>query len=334
MTRSWSINSISTLRKYYAGAMDDPITAQESWVSADIIDQEAGIDILTRGRAVFYIVGTAHVSKQSCLDVSRVIRRVQPDACFLELCPERAHLLNSRPPTSLEKNSTATNGAAPLGNVVSQVRRGKMTVFQGLYGWLLGKVADDLEVEPGSEFRVAAHETQQMTTHVDLILGDRLLSITLARVWDSLSLVEKIKITLHLVWTGLSIDTDNLESKIEEMRETDVFTEAVKELSRTYQGIMRPLLNERDEYMAFMLKDLEHRGYTRIVAVLGAGHLPGIRASWDTDIDIDRIRELCTLPSRSKRSYRRVLFYTGMVAGVAAVTVGMYRSRMILLPQR
>lgn len=314
--------------------MDDPITAQETWVSADIdtIDQDAGIDILTRGRAIFYIVGTAHVSKQSCLDVSRVIRRVQPDACFLELCPERAHLLNSGPPMSLE-NSPTTNGAAPLGDVVSQVRRGKVTIFQGLYGWLLGKVADDLEVEPGSEFRVAAQEAQQMSTHVDLILGDRLLSITLARVWDSLSLVEKIKITLHLVWTGLCINTDNLESKIEEMRETDVFTEAVKELSRTYPGIMRPLLNERDEYMAFMLKDLEHRGYTRIVAVLGAGHIPGIRALWDTDIDIDRIRELCMLPSRSKRSYRRVFLY-GMVAGVAAVTVGMYIGRRRTILQR
>lgn len=301
--------------------MEDPVTAQESWVSADsdTTVEEAGTVTLTRGRAVFYIIGTAHVSKQSCLDVSRAIRRVQPDACFLELCPERAHLLNDRPPISLE------NTTVPLGNVVSQVRRGKMTIFQGLYGWLLGKVADDLEVEPGSEFRVAAHETQRMTTHVDLILGDRLLSITLARVWDSLSLVEKIKITMHLVWTGLSIDTDTLESKIEEMRETDVFTEAVKELSRTYPGIMRPLLTERDEYMAFMLKDLEHRGYTRVVAVLGAGHLPGIRASWDTDIDIDRIQELCMLPSRTKRPYRRILLYGGIAAGV--VTVGLYIGR-------
>lgn len=36
-----------------------------------------------------------------------------------------------------------------------------------------------------------------------VVLGDRLLSITLARVWAALGMWEKVKLTGSLLWTGL-----------------------------------------------------------------------------------------------------------------------------------
>lgn len=43
-----------------------------------------------------------------------------------------------------------------------------------------------------------------------------------------------------------------------------------------FPGLIRPLLVERDQYMAFMLRKLAARAHT-VVAVVGAGHLQGIR---------------------------------------------------------
>ncbi len=42
----------------------------------------------------FYLVGTAHVSTQSCEDVRRVIRLVKPEVCALACClPEQGNVL-------------------------------------------------------------------------------------------------------------------------------------------------------------------------------------------------------------------------------------------------
>ena len=42
---------------------------------------------------VFYILGTAHVSRESCNDTARLITAVQPDLVLVELCPERQPIL-------------------------------------------------------------------------------------------------------------------------------------------------------------------------------------------------------------------------------------------------
>jgi pheromone shutdown protein TraB len=48
---------------------------------------------------------------------------------------------------------------------------------------------------------VALREAHAIGAHV--VLGDRSLAVTLARVWHALSLWEKFKLTGTLLWTGL-----------------------------------------------------------------------------------------------------------------------------------
>ena len=43
-----------------------------------------------------------------------------------------------------------------------------------------------------------------------------------------------------------------------------------------FPSLITPLLTERDQYMAFMLRRLASRAHT-VVAIVGAGHLQGIR---------------------------------------------------------
>lgn len=42
----------------------------------------------------FYVLGTAHVSMQSCRDAADLIARVRPDFVLLELCNERISILS------------------------------------------------------------------------------------------------------------------------------------------------------------------------------------------------------------------------------------------------
>lgn len=46
--------------------------------------------------------------------------------------------------------------------------------------------------------------------------------------------------------------------------------------SQEFPSLILPLLTERDQYMTFMLRKLASRAHT-VVAVVGAGHLQGIR---------------------------------------------------------
>lgn len=226
-----------------------------------------------------YIVGTAHVSAASCDDVRAVIRAVKPEVVMLELCRERQQIL------TMEKRDALT-----LQQAFALWRHGDSTTFQAAYGYLLGQVGDTLEVMPGEEFRVAVEEAGKVDAK--MCFGDRLLHITLARVWAALSSWEKVKLVWTLVHTGLSMpDKKQLAEELEAMKETDAITAAIKELGQTFPSLLTPLIFERDLFMVHVLRTLPTK-HTKIVAVVGAGHLPGMREHWDDPIDVEEIMRI------------------------------------------
>lgn len=62
-----------------------------------------------------------------------------------------------------------------------------------------------------------------------------------------------------------------------------------------FPSLLHPLITERDQFMAFMLRKLASRAQT-VVAVVGAGHLQGIR---------------CVSPLPAQAAARRVLVAQG-----------------------
>eukprot|EP01125_Pyxidicula_operculata_P010169 TRINITY_DN3353_c0_g2_i2.p1 TRINITY_DN3353_c0_g2~~TRINITY_DN3353_c0_g2_i2.p1 ORF type:complete len:146 (+),score=11.01 TRINITY_DN3353_c0_g2_i2:9-446(+) len=85
----------------------DPPTITELPESVTVLE-----NAVTGGIA--YVVGTAHVSKQSAIDVQEVIRFVRPECIVLELCNKRTQLL-SEPVVSSEDPKPITFAEA-LGN--------------------------------------------------------------------------------------------------------------------------------------------------------------------------------------------------------------------------
>eukprot|EP00884_Botryococcus_braunii_P004219 jgi/Botrbrau1/13799/Bobra.0056s0047.1 len=124
-----------------------------------------------------YILGTAHISKASCEDVRKVISAVRPEVVFLELCQERRSLLTC---------TAADFKPLPLNKLVAEVRKG-LPLFTAVYSWMLCRVGESLDAPPGEEFRVALEEARKVNAKV--VLGDRRVSITIARTWAAMKLV-------------------------------------------------------------------------------------------------------------------------------------------------
>lgn len=263
------------------------------------------------GECVVYLIGTAHVSMESCREVEAVIKFLQPQVVFLELCASRISILapqNLKVPT--------------IGDMIDQWKKKKNNAFGILYSWFLAKVASKLEVFPGSEFRVAYEEAMKYGGKV--ILGDRPVNITLGRTWGKLPLWHKLKLLYSLLFQAILLPSaEDLTRMLKEMDDVDMLTLVIQELSKEFPTVMETLVHERDKYMSSKLLKVANE-HSSVVAVVGKGHLQGISKHWKEPVELN---ELLAMPSRKGAiSAAKLLQTIGVtVAGVAIVS-GLYLS--------
>ncbi len=237
---------------------------------------------LRLGNSIIYLLGTAHVSNDSSAETAILLDAVNPDCIMVELCDARLPLLEG----SSESLQNEIN-VSFWEKVKMNQQSNNSTRLQAMCTVLLTSVqedyANDLGVELGGEFR-CAHQYWLGKPNCHLILGDRPLSLTLVRAWESLSLFGKIKVMLGLLWS--SFRKPNPKELREWLRsvlldETDVLTESFLELRRHFPTLYTTIIEERDAWLAAKLvQTVRALQYTRrestVVAIVGAGHMPGI----------------------------------------------------------
>jgi pheromone shutdown-related protein TraB len=103
----------------------------------------------------------------------------------------------------------------------------------------------------------------------------------------------KLKLIFQLVLSLGQLD-DIKEEDIEQMKQQDVLETLLTEVGKSLPEIKSILIDERDQYLAEKIRTAPG---DKIVAVVGAGHVPGIQKHWQSDININ---ELETLPPKSK----------------------------------
>ncbi|WMV39049.1 hypothetical protein MTR67_032434 [Solanum verrucosum] len=243
-----------------------------------------------------YVVGTAHVSAESCQEVQAVINFLKPQVVFLEICSGRVAVLiphNSKVPT--------------MGDMMNMWKKNQ-NPFEILYSWLIAKVANQLEVVPGGEFRVAYEEAMKYGGKV--ILGDRPVQITLRRTWATMPLWHKTKFLSSLLFQALFLPkTEDLNKMLKEMDDVDMLTLVIQEMSKRFPTLWTTLVHERDLFMSSTLLRVagEHNS---VAAVVGKGHLPGIKKNWKQPIEVN---ELLTIPSQKPAiSVTRILSTLGV----------------------
>ena len=229
-----------------------------------------------------YIVGTAHVSAQSVQDVRDAVAAVRPDTIAIELCEPRYQGL-------VKKNAWRNT------NIFQVVKQGKamfllaQLVMQSFYR-RLGK---QLEVEPGAEMLAGAACAEETGAKLELI--DRRIDITLKRVWRHLGFWHRMKLAGVLVEAMFS--SEEIEGKdIEALKKQDQLEALMGEMGKAFPEIKKRLIDERDVYLA---QKLRLSPGERIVAVVGAGHVPGMLKAIQQTLPL---AELESLPAPSRWS--------------------------------
>jgi len=165
-----------------------------------------------------------------------------------------------------------------------------------------------LGVTPGSELLEAAKVAEE--NGIPMVLCDRDVRITLRRAWQSITWWQRTRLLTELV-ASLFENPDVSEDELARIRDQDVVTEVMNELGRIMPDLKRVLIDERDAYLAHEI--LESEGH-KIVAVVGAGHIEGMKKRLENQDRAD-MQEITSIPADSKMW--RVLGW-----GIPAVIVG------------
>ncbi|KAK2433493.1 TraB family protein [Trifolium repens] len=239
-----------------------------------------------------YVVGTNHSSKESSKQVEDIIKFLKPETVFLELCSSRQHILYR------EKLKVPTEE-----DMIAMWKK-KRNIFAILHSWYIAERANELEVYPGAEFRSGYREAKKYGGKV--VLGDRQQHITLKRTWRKLPLKHIIRL-----FNSPEINFSDFSSISDYAKRRQI-------LSELLPTVMETIVHERDKYMSHTLLRVASQNRS-VVAVVGRGHLQGIKKNWKQPI---KMQDLVIIPPpKLPIPVMRLFAYVGIVvAGVTIIT--------------
>jgi len=226
------------------------------------------------------LIGTAHVSQHSVDLVKEVIESEKPDTVCVELCPSRFQNLSQQDSwqeMDIIKVIKEKKSFLLLSNLI-------LAAFQK-------RIASKLDVRPGQEMIQAIESAQ--AAGAQLHLADRDVRVTLARTWSQMGWWTRLKLISQLI---LSFgDMDEIDSEdVEKMKQQDVLETILSEVGRSMPTLRHALIDERDQYLAAKIRTAPGK---KIVAAVGAGHVPGILSNWNQPIDL---LPLDTMPPKGR----------------------------------
>jgi len=228
------------------------------------------------------LVGTAHISHQSTDLVREVIEQEKPDTVCIEL-DEKRYL-------ALSRKQQWDN--LDLKQIIRDKQLSTLLVNLILASYQK-KLGGQLGIMPGTELLTAARTAEK--TGSAMILCDRDVRVTLRRAWHATSLWKKMYLLASII-TSLFDRTEIDEEKLAELRRKDVLSELMSEIGAVIPDTKRVLIDERDIYMAEMIKKSPG---SRLVAVVGAGHMEGILRVISEN-NRGRLGEINTIPPVNK----------------------------------
>ena len=111
-------------------------------------------------------------------------------------------------------------------------------------------------------------------------LVDRDIRTTLLRAWRKTGLWKKMNLLATLL-AGMFEKTEIDEQELARLRQTDTLSAMLEEMGTILPSVKTILVDERDIYMAHHIRNTLG---AKIVAVVGAAHLPGISRRLTEDI--------------------------------------------------
>jgi len=228
------------------------------------------VDIVAIGGREFILVGTAHISQESVELVRVVIEQEAPDVVCIELDAQRHEALSQEDrweQLDLREVIRKRQLATLLANLL-------LASYQKRLGGQLG-------VMPGSELLEASRVASDRG--IPIALCDRDIRVTLRRAWHSLGWWRKLELMSTMLVSAFD-NTELSEEDLRRIRRKDVLNELMTELGEAMPTLKRVLIDERDAYLAQRIREAEG---DCIVAVVGAGHVAGMRRALESSDFID-----------------------------------------------
>jgi len=219
--------------------------------------------VLQLGTTEVVVLGTAHVSRASSEKVRALMNSGTFDSVAIELCESRQRaMLDPDAIGRMDLFSVMRKGQAPM--IAASLALG---AYQQ-------RLADQYGIEPGAEMRAAMDGA--LDRGLPLALIDRDIGLTLRRTYRAVPWWQRMGLIGGLFASVLSREKID-ETEIERLKEGDMLESTFSEFAEQSENLYRTLIEERDRYMAAHLRRLAADPETRrILAVVGAGHLPGI----------------------------------------------------------
>jgi pheromone shutdown-related protein TraB len=224
---------------------------------------------LNLGGREITLIGTAHVSRESISEVNRGIRETKPDVVCVELDQGRYNSISQK--ENWEKL-----------NIAKVIKEGKgfLLIANLVLAGFQRRLGNELGVKPGEEMKTAVETADELG--IPYVLCDRDVQITLRRAWARCNLWSKCKLLAALFSSAFSTEKLN-ETEIEGLKKHSELDGMMSELAAYLPGVKETLIDERDRYLAAKIwtagsPELSAAEPCRKTAVVGAGHIPGLRA--------------------------------------------------------
>lgn len=230
-------------------------------------------------RECLTIIGTAHVSSESVEEVKDAIYEQQPEVVAIELDRGRYTRLKKEM-MGIEEDDTIS--------VTQIIKDNKVGLFltTTLLGYFQSKIGADVDVKPGSEMVGAIEACEDLEIPIALI--DRDISTTLQRALNKMGFVEKSKFLFGLL-TSVFGDDDEDEIDIEDLKNPENIDDLMEMFKDEAPSVYEVLVHERDAYLAGKLLQIPQ---DHVIAVVGAGHKPGITKYLDNPETLPPLHEL------------------------------------------
>ncbi|MDR0539733.1 MAG: TraB/GumN family protein [Spirochaetaceae bacterium] len=211
------------------------------------------------------LLGTAHVSKESVEEAASVVKDEQPGLVCIELDKARYEALTQK--DNWEKL-----------DIIKVIREGKgfFLLANLVLAGFQRRLGNETGVKPGEEMRAAIKAAEEC--NIPYKLCDRELHITLRRAWESCSLWSKCKLLTSLFASAFGGE-DLSSAELENLKHKNELDGMMAELTAYLPSVKKTLIDERDHYLAAKIwEGSREKNAQRVVAIVGAGHLAGIRA--------------------------------------------------------
>jgi len=265
---------------------------------------DQNIHRLTHNGKEIILVGTAHVSRKSSELVDQVIAAEKPDTVCVELCKSRFESIKQK------KDWQETD--------IIKVIRGKQVLLllsQLLMASFQKKIAEKFGVIPGEEMLRAMDKAEEIGA--DIVLADREIRVTLLRTWRMMGMWGKIKLLSGVLLSSFS-HKDITEEDIEKLKQGDALELALETFGQKLPEIKTTLIDERDKYLAHKIG---HAPGSRIVAVVGAGHIPGTIKNIGKNVDLSDTNRI---PPKSR--WGRIFTWLISAAVIGLIVAGFLHS--------